>query len=358
MTSDSKMAEEPPPAPPDTYVYVEPYHHANTTKHGESNWSWVKLWSRVYRRPVPVCCPCREDGEMPHPISSAVGAHVKLKLLDAPDDAPTVPAIIPACSSCNRGGRTFKWNADAILLKGSRDTRAGTEPIFFGKLFLHEEQKGLYWKTVHKVEEVEIDRKKYTRVQGETSKKRVGVPPELRSTTMVSDRRQKEQQSIDYYLNAEEFEKSRCEINKQTGKARKDPDYVSAERWYEEEWWYYEDDTGFVYDLLRGATVEHPIVSVGNRAKDRITNQLTEFNKKEVIDRVQRVHVQHAEQALSMPTVIEQIVHSMRCLAIDHGQDSTIYMDNILKFASLQIEEETNDARVQEFVSNGFLYPS
>ena len=354
------MAEEPPPANPKTYVYVEPYHHANTTKHGESNWSWVKLWSRVYRRPVPVCCPCREDGEMPHPISSAVGAHVKLKELDAPDDAPTVPAIIPACSSCNRGGRTFKWNADAILLKGW----AGTEPIFFGKLFLHEELpiRGLYWETVHNVKKEEIDGKKYTCVQGETSKKggkkRVGVPPELRSTTMVSDRRQ---QSIDYYLDAEEFKKSRCEINKQTGRARTDPkkkNYVSRDDWFKNEWWYYEDDTGFVYDLLRGATVEHPIVSVRNRAKDRITNQLTEFNKKEVIDRVQCVHVEHAEQALPMPTVIEQIVHSMRCLAIEHGQDmhSTVYMDDILKFASLQIEEEKNDSIVQEFVSNGFLY--
>ena len=29
-------------------------------------------------------------------------------------------------------------------------------------------------------------------------------------------------------------------------------------------------------------------------------------------------------------------------------------MDNILKFASLQIEEEKNDARVQQFVSNDF----
>ena len=111
-----------------------------------------------------------------------------------------------------------------------------------------------------------------------------------------------------------------------------------------------------MYDLLRGATVDHPIVSVRNRAQDRITKQLTEFNKKDVIDRVQRVNVKHAKLDLFMPTVIEQIVHSMRCLAIDHGQDSTVYMDNILKFASLQIEEKKSDSIVQEFVSNGFLY--
>lgn len=61
-----------------------------------------------------------------------------------------------------------------------------------------------------------------------------------------------------------------------------------------------------------------------------------------------------------MPTVIQQLVHSMRSLAIQHGQHSNIHMDNILKFASEQIddmvEEEKNDARVKEFVSNGFSF--
>ena len=138
MTSDSKMAG-------DTYYYVKPYHHDKTTKHGESSWSWVKLWQEVYGLPVPLCCPCEGGGEggeeedFPHPMRDAVGAHVKLKLklLGAPDDAPTVPAIIPACSSCKRGGKMFEWNADAILLRGYN----GDEPIFFGKLFLHEEKK-------------------------------------------------------------------------------------------------------------------------------------------------------------------------------------------------------------------------
>ena len=107
-----------------------------------------------------------------------------------------------------------------------------------------------------------------------------------------------------------------------------------------------------MYDLLRGATVERPIVCVINRAQSEITKKYTEFSRKEVIDRVQRVHVKHADKDLRMPmpTVLDQIVHCMRCLAIEHGQD----MDNILKFASLQIEEEKNDARVQQFVSPDF----
>ena len=280
-----------------------------------------------------------------------------------PGNQRTVPAIIPACSSCNRGGKKFEWNADAILLTGSRDTTAGTEPVFFGKLFLHEEKKGKkkigpYWTKVHRVKRTTFEGKKLTGVQGEvtlkTCKKLVGVPPEIVDTRQRVLRREEH-----HYLGRDEFKSSTVKWNKITGEER----VISEDKdWYLHEWWWYEDDTGFVYDLLRGATVDHPIVSVRNRAKDRITKKMTEFSEKEVIDRVQRVHVKHAEQALSMPTAIEQIVHSMRCLAIEHGLlDSAIYMDDILKkFASLlvQIEEEENDARVQEFVSNGFLYPS
>ena len=373
------------------YYYVEPYHHDNTTKHGESNWSWVKLWQDVYGRPVPLCCPCKEGGEggekkkkrsrrkkqegnhgtvpaiipaFPHPLCNAVGAHVKLKKTGKGNHG-TVPAIIPACSSCNRSGKEFKWNADAILLTGSR--KNGTEPIFFGKLFLHEEKGGVYWTKVHKV----MRKGTLTGVQGETSKRtRVGVAPQLPTQDIRSrgGNEAHEQKLIKYYLNAEEFVKSRLEINKKTGRARHPKyvsenvlkKYVSKKGWFKKEWWYYEDDTGFVYDLLRGATDKRPIVCVINRAQGEITKKYTEFSRKEVIDRVQRVHVKHADEDLRMPmpTVLDQFVHCMRCLAIEHGQDSTIYMDNILKFASLQIEEEKNDARVQEFVSNGFLYQS
>jgi hypothetical protein len=51
------MAEiEPAPEPAPEYVYVEPYHHANTTKHGASNWSWTKLWQAVHGQlPIPLC---------------------------------------------------------------------------------------------------------------------------------------------------------------------------------------------------------------------------------------------------------------------------------------------------------------
>jgi hypothetical protein len=238
-------------------------------------------------------------------------------------------------------------------------------------LFLHEGKGGLFWKKVHNVEKVEIEGKQYTRVQGETNKRtRVGVAAQLPTqdtrARSGNEAHRHEQNLIKYYLDAEEFVNSRLEINKETGRARHpkyvsedDLDkYVSINGWFEKEWWYYEDDTGFVYDLLCGATVKRPIVCVIKRAQGEITNQYTEFSRKEVIDRVQRVHVKHADLRMPMPTVLDQFVHCMRCLAIEHGQDSTIYMDNILKFASLQIEEEKNDARVQEFVSNGFLYQS
>ena len=95
MTSD-KMAGD---------YYVEPYHHDNTTKHGEST-ELGKAMARRIRTSSPQSCPCKEGGEggekkkkrsrrkkqegnhgtvpviipaFPHPLCNAVGAHVKLK---------------------------------------------------------------------------------------------------------------------------------------------------------------------------------------------------------------------------------------------------------------------------------------
>ena len=266
----------------------------------------------------------------------------------------TVPAIIPACSSCNRGGKKFEWNADAILLTGSRDTTAGTEPIFFGKLFLHEEKNGKkkigpYWTKVHRVTRTTFEGKKLiTGVQGEvtlkTCKKLVGVPPEIVDTRQRVLRREEH-----HYLGRDEFKSSTVKWNKITGEER----VVSEDKdWYLHEWWWYEDDTGFVYDLLRGANAyrwhgsslrKKPIVCVADKYG-------AEFHKKNVIERVQRVVVKRSGGGKPMPLVIDQIAYITRCLATEHKQKMADIRE---KFASLQIEEETNDAndaRVQEFV--------
>ena len=341
----------------DTYLYVNPYHHDKTTKHGESNWSWVKLWQEVYGRPVPLCCPCQGGGEggekkekrkqqedFPHPLRSAVGAHVKLKKAGSGNHR-TVPAIIPACSSCNRGGKKFEWNADAILLRSTE-----REPVFFGKLFLHEKQKGPYWTKVHSVKWTTFEGKKLTGVQGEvtliidkkTYTKRVGVPAEVATTRQGNLRRLER-----YYLGTDIFASSTVKLNNITGNKRGvvgSPNFVSPLKdWYEHEWWWYEDDTGFVYDLLRGANDDKkPIVCVADKVG-------TEFNKEKVIKMVQRVSVRQksglftlkrSPEGKKMPSVIEQLVHSMRCLAIDHEQS----MDDILQFAFQQIRNE-NETR-------------
>ena len=153
MTSDSKMAGD--------YYYVEPYHHDNTTKHGESNWSWVKLWQDVYGRPVPLCCPCKEGGE---------GGEKKKKRSrrkKQEGNPGTVPAIIPAFPSVvhavgatwGKPGRVIMelflqscklvlrvtevarslWML-IILLTGSR--KNGTEPISSGSCSCTRKKEG------------------------------------------------------------------------------------------------------------------------------------------------------------------------------------------------------------------------
>ena len=243
----------------------------------------------------------------------------------------TVPAIIPACSSCNKKGAKFEWNADAILLTGSRPSAGTTEPIFFGKLFLHEGKGGPYWTKVHRVKR---EGKKLTCVQGEfnlitedsegTRTLRVGVPPPAGPAAAT-----RQQTDLNPGLVQKEFKDSKVELNnKQLDKKK---------NLIEEGWWYYEDDTGFVYDLLRGANndEEKPIVCVADKVRK-------EFNEEKVIDRVQCVYVIRQKRGFftlkkspdgkKMPSVIEQIVHCMRRLAIDHKQS----MDDILQFACQQ----------------------
>ena len=75
------MAEiEPAPEPAPEYVYVEPYHHAITTKHGANNWSWTKLWQAVH-------------GQLPNPLRATRSSYTRKAMADYESSARRVPVL-------------------------------------------------------------------------------------------------------------------------------------------------------------------------------------------------------------------------------------------------------------------------
>ena len=175
-----------------TYVYVKPYHHAHTTKHGASNWSWTKLWQKVHGLPIPLCCPCANDppnGDFPHVMNRDVGAHVKLR---EPENEKEIPAIIPACNGCNRKDRALHWNSKAILLRRDK--------YFFGKLYLLEQKSGLYWEEVHHVRH----HKGFTYVKGKVK----GEPLGFGSMTKAAIVKEYAEDLIDYYKSQDRSEET------------------------------------------------------------------------------------------------------------------------------------------------------
>ena len=389
------MAEEPPPAPlvaPDahhsgvhqtqgdgvrdallvTYEYVEPYHHANTTKHGASNWSWTKLWKEVHDPlPIPLCCPCANDpqnGDRPHVMDRVVGAHVKLT---QPGNEEAIPAIIPACNGCNRADRALHWNSKAILLR--------KDIYFFGKLYLLEQKTGPYWEEVHDVRHVRENDKGYTyvkgKVQGEplafgSMKKPALVTSYLQDLiTYYSDLGPEEIKTADDIINKKyepytvrNIKKIICDLygagTKRVGVAtglgrefnqnhalstafiQRSPlnkDFVETLQTIDGEW-KYDDGTQFVYDLLRPAEKENVILTCKH-----IMGSDNNFTQ-DVIDQVPGVEA-GPEEERRMPDIQEQIIDNFLNQVKQHGLLQHVVQEQIQDILTSLAERITDMMR-------------